>query len=112
MRRRCAMWRILALVIAAIGAAAVLSPPGARAAAPGTWRTALTVPSGDIFDATFASPDVAWAAGWGGIFRSNDGGRSWATVYDIDRFGGFNSIAAAPDGQHGWAVGGLGLVAY
>ncbi len=71
------------------------------------WQRQLALPSGDIQAATFASRDVVWAAAAGGIFRSADRGHSWAVVYNSGQ--GFSSIAAAPDGLHGWAVGGLGI---
>ena len=100
------MRRILvALVPVVIVASLSLGP--AHAQAPG-WKMQLALPSGNLFAATFASPDVVWAAGTGGIFRSTDAGHSWSLVYNSPQ--PVSAIAAAPDGAHGWAVGAAGLI--
>ncbi|MDE3097286.1 MAG: hypothetical protein KGK07_14960, partial [Chloroflexota bacterium] len=107
------MRRVLTMMAAvAVMALAVFAAAGeALAQTPSGWRQQLALPSGDLYDAVFATPDVAWAVGPGGIFRSADGGRSWAVAYiGGDSPGWFLAVAAAPDGLHGWAVGGLGLI--
>ncbi|MHB8684212.1 MAG: WD40/YVTN/BNR-like repeat-containing protein, partial [Dehalococcoidia bacterium] len=107
------MRRVLTMMAAvAVMALAVFPAAGEAQAqtAPG-WRQQLALPSGDLYDAVFATPDVVWAVGPGGIFRSADGGRSWSVAYiGSGATGWFSAVAAAPDGLHGWAVGGLGLI--
>ena len=74
------------------------------------WDVVLDLPSGSLQAGTFASNDVAWAAGLGAIFRSSDGGRTWQTAHVSSRF--LSGIDAAPDGQRGWATGILGELLY
>ena len=107
------MRRVLTMMAAVAVAMLSASPAagGAHAQTPGGWRQQLVVPSGDLYAAVFVTPDVAWAVGPGGIFRSSDGGRSWSVAYiGGDSPGWLLAVAAAPDGLHGWAVGGLGLI--
>ncbi|MBF6599950.1 MAG: hypothetical protein IVW36_05520 [Dehalococcoidia bacterium] len=106
------MRRVVVIVLAAAVLFLALSG-GASADQAGQepgWQTRLTLPSGEIYDAVFASPDVVWATGFGGIFRSADGGRGWSLAETAEDFGGYSSLAAAPDGMHGWAVGPNGVV--
>ncbi len=82
-------------------------PPKATPTAP-SQQPQLTMPAGQIAATTVVSDKVAWAVGSGGVFRTADGGRSWSLAYVSPEplFG----IAAATDGLHGWAVGGLGTI--
>ena len=97
--------RLLALPAAILALCVFLAP--AHAETPG-WTTALTLPGGGVSAITFASDTNAWAAGAGGIYRSTDAGRTWSIVYTTHEL--MLSIAAAPDGRHGWAVGSAGAI--
>jgi photosystem II stability/assembly factor-like uncharacterized protein len=75
----------------------------------GAWERQLSLPAGDVSDIAFATQSVAWYVGPGGVFRTQDGGRSWA-IASTD-VGPLYKTAAAPDGLHGWAVGVNGNIA-
>lgn len=99
---------IAVALVAALALAALVHP--SNAGAQEQWDVVLDLPSGDVYDATFATDDVAWAVGAGGIFRSEDRGRSWAIVRTSPTF--LSQIAAAPGGAQGWATGILGNLLY
>jgi photosystem II stability/assembly factor-like uncharacterized protein len=97
------MRRFLLLVVL-IGCLAVSS--GGAKAEQGSWRTGLSLYSGQFYDIVYASRTTIWAAGPGGILLSEDSGGSWhwainATVTAVD---------SAGDGKRGWAVGEQGKI--
>lgn len=94
--------------VVAVAAVALVTGAYDAGAQAGGWERVLTLPSRDVGRVTFAGPQTAWAAGSGGIFRSNDAGATWSTAYISDQ--PLADVAAAPDGVNGWAVGVLATV--
>lgn len=102
------MIRVCTFLVALLS---MLLPTAATgAASPEDWQRVLDLPSGTVAAATFATDDVAWAAGESGIFRSEDRGRTWQVAHESSGF--LADVDAAPGGMHGWAVGVLGGALY
>jgi photosystem II stability/assembly factor-like uncharacterized protein len=99
--------RFALLIVAIVSCLAWVVAPAAADSSP--WERRLSLPAGNIYDIAFATEHVAWSVGPGGVFRTGDGGRSWA-IASAD-VGPLYKTAAAPDGLHGWAVGISGNIA-
>ena len=102
------MIRACTFLVALLSMLLPAAAPGA--ASPEDWQRVLDLRSGLIAGATFATDDVAWAAGVSGLFGSEDGGRTWHVAYESS--GLLADVDAAPDGIHGWAVGVRGEALY
>lgn len=101
------MKQLAIAAVAALLGALLLSSVRSDAQETG-WDLVLELPSGEVQAVAFASDDVAWAVSFGGIFRSEDAGRTWSLAQMSES--ALYNVVAAPDGQRGWTVGALGKV--
>lgn len=116
--------RIAALLLIAGGVALAARQFAHREAPParearGGVTVVSTVPrhvvgSYDLGDVAMLSDEEVWAVGYDGehtrrAYHSKDGGATWGAVEVPGNGSTFTSVSF-PDAQHGWAVGGGGLV--
>ncbi|MCB0879852.1 MAG: hypothetical protein KDC46_12840 [Thermoleophilia bacterium] len=74
----------------------------------GSWTSMPTGVTTNLYDVTYASSQVVWAVGEGGvIIRSTDGGLTWTTQHSTGP--ALRSVTAV-DEQAAWAVGDSGTV--
>ena len=84
-----------------------LSFSGRASAEQSPWHLRLSLPSGEINDAVFATESDVWAVGPAGVFLSGDSGKSWQFV-DVGQ--SLSAVDAAPGGVYGWAVTDTGII--
>ena len=80
---------------------------GGASAEQSPWDLRLSLPSGEIKDAVFATQNDVWAVGPAGVFLSGDSGKSWRFV---DAGHSLSAVDAAPGGVYGWAVTNAGVI--
>lgn len=72
------------------------------------WR-AVEPGLGENFVAVeFRNRLLGWAASWGSVIKTTDGGATWTTQYSIGGGDDFITDIAFADSQHGWFVGDAG----
>lgn len=77
----------------------------------GTWHAADIPDSGNWYPAmAFSDSKTGWAVGWGGLSKSEDGGRHWTRVeFPPEDRGALRQVRFV-DAKTGWLVGGAGLI--